>query len=353
VLLVIACPCALVISTPVAIVAGLTAAARHGVLVKDGRHLETPARIKVFALDKTGTLTRGKPRVVEVVPYDGHDRAEVLARAAAVEARAKHPIAHAIVEAAKGIPVPEAERVTAHHGKGAEGVVGGRRFWVGSHRFLDEIRGEEHDRVCARMEELAGPGRSVLFVGNDRHVCGLLAVADEIRADAREQVLELRRAGIELVIMLTGDNRPTADAIGKATGIDEVRAELLPDQKVAVVEDLVKRGGVAMVGDGVNDAAAMARADLGIAMAGTGADVAIEAADVVLMTDDLSRLPWLLRHSRRVLAVIRQNVVAALAFKAAVFVLALFGVASLWMAIAADMGVSLAVVFNALRLLRG
>jgi len=354
VLLVIACPCALVISTPVSIVAGLTAAARKGVLVKDGRHLETPARIRVFALDKTGTLTRGKPRVVEVVPYDGHDASEVLSRAAAVEARAEHPIAHAILEAAKGLAVPTAERVTAFHGKGAEGLVEGRRFWVGSHRFLDEIRGEEHDRVCARMDELAGPGRSVLFVGNDRHVCGLLAVADEVREDAREQVEELRRAGIERVVMLTGDNRPTAEAIAKAVGIDEVRAELLPDQKVTAVEDLVKtHGHVAMVGDGVNDAPAMARADLGVAMAAAGTDIAIEAADVVLMTDDLSRLPWLLRHSRRVLSVIRQNVAAALLFKAAVFVLALCGIATLWMAIAADMGVSLAVVFNALRLLRG
>ncbi|MCK6460744.1 MAG: cation-translocating P-type ATPase, partial [Planctomycetes bacterium] len=353
VLLVIACPCALVISTPVAVVAGLTAAARHGVLVKDGRHLETPARIRVFALDKTGTLTRGRPRVVEVVTYDGHDEKEVLSRAAAVEARAEHPIAHAIVAAAKGLSVPVAERVTAHRGKGAEGVVDGRRFWVGSHRFLDEVRGEEHDRVCARMEELASPGRSVLFVGTDRHVCGLLAVADEMRPDAREQVAELKRAGVERVVMLTGDNRPTAEAIALAAGIDEVRAELLPDQKVAAVEELMRAdGGVAMVGDGINDAAAMARADLGIAMAVAGTDVAIEAADVVLMTDDLSRLPWLIRHSRRALSIIRQNIAAALLFKAAVFVLALFGVASLWMAIAADMGVSLAVVFNALRLLR-
>jgi Cd2+/Zn2+-exporting ATPase len=242
----------------------------------------------------------------------------------------------------------------AHHGKGAEGWIEGRRYWVGSHRFLDEIRGEEHDRVCARMAELAGPGRSVLFVGNERHVCGLLAVADEIRPDARAQMAELRRAGVERLVMLTGDNRPTAEAIAKATGIDEVRAELMPDQKVAAVAELVRtHGGVAMVGDGINDAPAMARADLGIAMAAAGTDVAIEAADVVLMTDDLSRLPWLIQHSRRVLGIIRGNVAAALAIKALVFLLALFGVASLWMAIAADMGVSLAVVFNALRLLRG
>jgi len=355
VLLVIACPCALVISTPVSIVAGLTAAARHGVLVKGGDHLETPARLKAVALDKTGTLTRGRPQVVEVVPYGDHDEAEVLGRAAAVEARSEHPIARAIVAAAaaRGVAVPASEQVRAHRGKGAQGVVLGRSFWVGSHRFLDELRAVEHDAVCARMEELSGPGRSVLFVGNEDHVCGLLAVADEVRPDARAQVEALRAAGVERVVMLTGDNRPTADAIGKETGVDEVRAELLPDQKVAAIEELVARHGcVAMVGDGINDAPAMARASLGIAMGDTGTDIAIEAADVALMTDDLSRLPWLVRHSCRTLGIIRMNIAAALAVKALFVVLTFAGEASLWAAIAADMGVSLAVVFNALRLLR-
>jgi Cd2+/Zn2+-exporting ATPase len=204
------------------------------------------------------------------------------------------------------------------------------------------------------MEAMAGPGRSVLFVGHDDHVCGLIAVADEVRATARADLDALRALGIGRIVMLTGDNRPTAEAIAKATGIDEVLAELLPEQKVSAVEELGRRHGtVAMVGDGINDAPAMARADLGIAMAAAGSDAAIEAADVALMTDDLSRLAWLVRHSRRVLRVLRANVAAALAVKAAFLLLAVSGGATMWAAIAADMGVSLAVILNALRLLRG
>jgi len=355
VLLVIACPCALVISTPVAIVAGLAAASRFGVLVKGGDHLETPARVRAFAFDKTGTLTHGAPRVVELVPYGDHDDLDVLARAAAVESRSQHPIAKAIVAAAaeRELALPQAAGVVAHHGKGAEGSIEGRTFWVGSHRWLDELRGKEHDEVCARMEKLAGPGRSVLFVGNDVHVCGLLAVADEMRKDAPAQVAALKEAGVERIVLLTGDNRPTADALGKAVGVDEVQAELLPDQKLEAVEELERRFGcVAMVGDGVNDAPAMARADLGIAMGAAGSDVAIETADVALMEDDLAKLPWLVHHSRRTLRIIRQNVAAALAIKALFVLLTFLGFASLWAAIAADMGVSLAVVANALRLLR-
>jgi Cd2+/Zn2+-exporting ATPase len=351
VLLVIACPCALVISTPVSIVAALTAAARHGVLVKGGEHMETPARLATVALDKTGTLTRGEPRVVEVVALNGHTEQEVLTRAAALEARSHHPIALAVLEAAQERDgLPAAEEVRTIPGKGVEGVVAGKRYWVGSHRWLDELR-EEDERVRARLEALAGPGRSVLFVGSERHVCGLIAVADEMRADAREQVAALRAAGIARVVMLTGDNAPTAERIAGLAGIDEAHAELLPDQKVAAVAGLCAEGPTAMVGDGINDAPAMARADLGIAM-GAGADIALEAADIALMRDDLSRLPWLVGHSKRTLAIIRQNVAASLAVKAAFVLLTLAGPASLWAAIAADMGVSLAVVFNALRLLR-
>ena len=350
VLLVIACPCALVISTPVAIVAALAAAARHGVLIKGGEHLETPARISIVALDKTGTITRGQPRVFEVVALDGHTEEEVLTRAAAIEARSEHPIARAILAAAPDDP-PEARDVVAIPGKGVEGRVNSKRYWVGSHRWLDELRDEEQ-RVHERAEELAGPGRSVLFVGSERHVCGFIAVADEIRPDAREQVAALKAAGVERVVMLTGDNRPTAQRIAELTGIDEVHAELLPEQKVGMVETLSASGAIAMVGDGINDAPAMARADLGIAMGAAGADVAIEAADVALMTDDLSKIAWLIGHSRRTRRVIRQNIGAALLVKAAFVVLTMAGPASLWAAIAADMGVSLAVVANALRLLR-
>jgi Cd2+/Zn2+-exporting ATPase len=246
-----------------------------------------------------------------------------------------------------------AEGVVALPGKGVEGTVDGRSFWIGSHHFLDELRGPEHDAVCARMEELAGPGRSVLFVGHEEHVCGLLAVADAIRPDAPAQIAALKREGVAPIVMLTGDNRPTAEAIAGTVGVDEVHAELLPAQKLTAIEKLKERHGtVAMVGDGVNDAPAMARSDLGIAMGAAGSDAAIETADVALMTDDLSRLPWLVRHSRRTLGIIRQNVAAALLVKAAFVLLTFLGGASLWAAITADMGVSLAVVANALRLLR-
>jgi Cd2+/Zn2+-exporting ATPase len=213
------------------------------------------------------------------------------------------------------------------------------------------MRADEED-TAERLRELAGPGRTVLFVGSENHVCGLIAVADRIRDDARRQVEALHAAGLRTV-MLTGDNRPTAESIAREVGIDEVEAELLPEQKVEAVGRLHQRHGpTAMVGDGINDTPAMARSDLGIAMAAAGSDAAIETADVALMTDELSRLPWLVSHSRRTLGIIRQNIGAAILVKAAFVVLTMAGPASLWAAIAADMGTSLAVVFNALRLLR-
>jgi len=355
VLLVIGCPCALVISTPVAIVAGLAAAALHGVLVKGGLYLEAPARMRAFAFDKTGTLTHGAPRVVEVVPLSGHDEREVLERLAALEARSEHPLAHAIREyaAGQGITVAAADDFRAFEGKGAAGMVQGREFWVGSHRYLEE-RGQETREVHARLEAMAGAGRSAVVLGNAGHVCGLIAVADGVRAEAASAVAELGRLGVEATVMLSGDNRGTAEAIGREVGVTDVRAELLPDEKVAAIRALVERfGQVAMVGDGINDAPALATATLGIAMGGAGSDAAIETADVALLSDDLSRLPWLVRHSRKTLARIRENVAFALSVKAVFVVLALAGAASLWSAIAADMGASLLVIGNSLRLLRG
>ncbi len=355
VLLVIGCPCALVISTPVAIVAGLAAAARHGVLIKGGAFLEVPASLRAFAFDKTGTLTHGRPRVLEVVPLSGHDEREVLERLAALEARSEHPLAAALRDytAERGVSVPPAEEFRAFEGKGASGTVGGRLFWVGSHRFLEERR-QETPEVHARLEAMSQAGQTAVVVGNESHVCGLVAVADGVREGARATIAELHRLGIETTVMLTGDNRGTAEAIGRATGLSEVRAELLPDEKVAAIEELVARyGRVAMVGDGINDAPALASATLGIAMGGAGSDAAIETADVALLSDDLSRLPWLIGHSRRTLSVIRQNIAFALAVKALFVALTFLGTASLWAAIAADMGASLLVVANALRLLRG
>ena len=382
VLLVIGCPCALVISTPVSIVAALASAARHGVLIKGGAFVEEPARIEAIAFDKTGTLTAGMPAVVEVVAFpetvdaeSGRPREEphgaaqdaVLALAAAVEARSEHPLARAIVghAAARGLRPEPATRLQSIPGRGAVGEVDGREVWVGSRRYLlDRLRDRREGtkdgaseaippEVDSVLRSVAAAGRTAILVGEGPRVRGLIALADSLRPEAAEVIAALRARGLDHLVMLTGDNRPTARAIGDQAGVDEVRAELLPEDKVAAVEELVgHHGRVAMVGDGVNDAPAMARASLGIAMGAAGTDAAIETADVALMADDLTRIPWLIDHSRRALRIIRQNIGFALGVKAVVFLLATVGLASLWAAIAADMGASLLVIFNALRLLR-
>ncbi|MCX7015390.1 MAG: heavy metal translocating P-type ATPase [Candidatus Sumerlaeota bacterium] len=353
VLLVIACPCALVISTPVSIVAALASAAHHGVLVKGGLFVEEPSRMRALALDKTGTLTEGRPEVGEIVAFSGHTEGEVLEIAAAIEARSEHPLGRAIVRhaRARGVTPPPAERYLAVRGKGAEAILRGHDFWIGSHRLLTE-RGQDTPEVRARIDALSGAGSSVVVVGENHHVCGLIGIRDRVRPNARQAVEALRRRGVERIVMLTGDNRATAEAVRRETGIDEARAELLPEDKVAAVEEMLRRHGhVGMVGDGVNDAPAMARSSLGVAMGAAGTDVALETADVALMSDDLSRLAWMMGHARRTLAVIRVNIAFSLGVKAVFVVLAFAGVAQLWSAIAADMGVSLLVIFNALRLL--
>lgn len=354
VLLVIGCPCALVISTPVSIVAALAASARHGVLVKGGLYMEIPARLQAIAFDKTGTLTEGRPRVVEIVPLNDHTEAELLERAAAMEARSDHPLARAIVAYAqeRSVEILPAEDFQAIQGKGATGRFNGTQFWLGSHRYLEE-RGQETEDVHRRLEDLSQSGHTVVAIGNDTHVCGIIAVADAIRPEAAMSLQALRDIGIRHLVILTGDNEATARAIAQEAGIDEVYAELLPEDKVAVMESLVSQYGcVAMVGDGVNDAPAMGRASLGIAMGAAGSDAAIETADIALMSDDLSRLPWLIHHARRTLIVIRQNIIFSLAIKLLFVVLTFLGAASLWAAIAADTGASLLVVMNGLRLLQ-
>jgi Cd2+/Zn2+-exporting ATPase len=354
VVLVIACPCALVISTPVSIVSGLASAARNGVLIKGGLHLETAGRLRAVALDKTGTLTHGRPEVREVVPLAGHTRREVLERAAALEAHSEHPLARALLREARaeGIDPQAVAGFRIIKGEGAEGMIGGRLHWIGSHRMMDS-RGQETPESHDRAEELEDAGHSVITLGNDAHVCGVISVADQLRDGAAENVAAIRRAGVARVVMLTGDNEGTASAVAKAAGVDEYRSELLPEDKLRVISELVREAGpTAMVGDGVNDAPAMAAASLGIAMGAIGTDAAIETADVALMSDDLSRIPWLIRHSRRTLAVVKQNICFALGVKAAFMLLALLGLATLWMAVAADMGASLLVIFNGLRLLK-
>jgi Zn2+/Cd2+-exporting ATPase len=354
VLLVIACPCALVISTPVSIVAALAASARRGVLVKGGAFMEAPSRLKAIALDKTGTLTKGRPEINTIVPLSGHTDLEVLELAAAIEARSEHPLAKAVSRAAtaRGIePIP-ADDYQAMPGKGATANIDGRLIWLGSHLLL-EARGQETPEMHQQLEDLERDGSSVIVLGKNEHVCGFLALSDEVRQEALPAIEQLRQAGIEHIVMLTGDNRGTAESVGRALAVDEVRAELLPEDKVTAIEDLVRRyERVAMVGDGVNDAPAMARAGLAIAMGAAGTDAALETADIALMGDDLRHIPWLMRHSRRTVAIIRQNIFAALGIKVLFVLLTLAGHASLWAAIAADTGMSLVVVFNALRLLR-
>lgn len=353
VLLVIACPCALVISTPVSVVAALAAAASNGVLIKGGVFIEIPARLKAIAMDKTGTLTRGQPAVVDVVPMNGHDEEELLTRACALELNSNHPLARAIVEEAKRreLQLVAADEFETIQGKGATGIINGKPFWLGSHRYLEQ-RGQETPEVHEQLESMQEAGRTVVVVGNDEHVCGFITLADAIREETRDAIRQLHQAGVEHLVMLTGDNEGTARAIAREAGIDEVHAELLPEDKVAAVERLVKQyEHVAMIGDGVNDAPALARASLGLAMGAAGSDAAIETADIALMSDDLSKLPWLIHHSRRTLNIIRQNIVFSLTVKAMFAVLTFGGFASLWAAIAADMGASLLVIGNGLRLL--
>jgi len=365
VLLVIACPCALVISTPVSIVAGLSAAAKAGILIKGGTFLEAPSRLRVIAMDKTGTLTKGEPEVRRIIPFNGHDERELLERAAALEAHSEHPLARAILRRAaeSGITPAPAEDFKALKGKGAEATIDGRRFWIGSHRLLHEKTGEatttpqgsaapEPEAIHIEALKLEQDGHSVVVVGNDAHVCGLIGIADALRPEAPAAIEALRESGIHKIVMLTGDNEGTARAIGKLAGVDDLRYELLPEDKVEAIRQLVEEfGAVAMVGDGVNDAPAMATSTLAVAMGAAGTDAALETADIALMSDDLSKLPWLIQHSRRTLGVIKQNIAFALGIKVVFIVLSLVGFASLWMAIAADMGASLLVIANGLRLL--
>lgn len=355
VLLVIACPCALVISTPVSIVSGITSAARHGVLIKGGVFMEAPAHLSAIAMDKTGTLTEGKPKVVDIVPLAEHNEEELLIRAASLEAQSDHPLAKGILAAAAErslqlLPLTDFQII---QGKGARGVLNDTPFWIGSHRYLEE-RGQETSEVHQQLEKMQQAGRSVVVVGNDTHVCGFITLADTLRPSATQTLRELHALGIKHIVMLTGDNQGTAKAIAAEAGIDEVHAELLPEDKVRLVGELVEKyGHVAMVGDGVNDAPALARATLGIAMGAAGSDAAIETADIALLADNLERIPWLVKHSKRTLRIIHQNIICSLTVKAIFVVLTFAGFASLWAAIAADMGASLVVVANGLRLLRG
>ncbi|WP_282157332.1 heavy metal translocating P-type ATPase [Shimia thalassica] len=349
VLLVIACPCALVISTPVSIVAALAAAARNGVLVKGGAYIELPSRLAALAMDKTGTLTEGKPHVAEVFPSQASAR-EVIATAAALEAHSSHPLALAILAHPDAKGVVAAQNSQSIPGMGIEGSVSGEQVWLGSVRMAARKNCVLPKAQLARIEEA---GSTLVAVGTGETLLGLLEVRDRIRTEAHAVISALHKQGLSKIVMLTGDNPKTANVVAKEVGIDETRAGLLPQDKVDAIEALSETYPVvAMIGDGVNDAPAMARADFAIAMGAIGSDAAIETADIALMSDDIAKLPWLINHSRRTMSVIRQNIVFALVTKAIFVGLTALGLASMWGAIAADVGVSLAVVANALRLLK-
>jgi Cd2+/Zn2+-exporting ATPase len=354
VLLVVSCPCALVISTPVSVVSALAGAARRGVLVKGGVHLERLAAVKVIAFDKTGTLTRAALRVTGVETAASSSDAEVLALAASVEARSEHPIAAAIVAAARERQIAFVPALDVHAlpGLGAEGRVDGGEVVCGNVRLFRE-RGLVDDEVLRRTDAIAAGGASPVIVARTGRIMGFIAVADQEREVAADTIDLLHRQGLAPVVMLTGDQPAAARAVSSRLGVDDVRAGLLPHEKVAAVQELRREfGPVAMVGDGVNDAPALAVADVGIAMGAIGSDAALETADVALMTDELPKIAYAIRLSRATVRNIRVNVALSLVLKGAFLVLAVAGMATLWMAVIADTGTSLIVVANAMRLLR-
>lgn len=363
-LLVIACPCALVISTPVSIASAIAAAARHGVLIKGGAYLEAMAGVRAMAFDKTGTLTMGQPALtaVQCATHQATRNAngcagcdEVLALAVALERRSEHPLAQAVVRGAAGhrLQYPAAEAVRAVEGRGVLGQVNGQEMGISSHRYAHELALCSEPEFCRTVRSLEAAGQTTMILHDSLGPRGYLAVADQVRAESVAMARALHQAGIESLVMLTGDNEVTARAIAALVGMDEVRANLLPGDKVDAVKELQSRyGSVAMVGDGVNDAPALATANVGIAMGSAGTDQALETADIALMGDDLGRLPFTVRLSRSARAIIFQNIAFALVVKAVFMALAIAGVATLWMAVFADVGASLIVILNGMRLLR-
>lgn len=351
VLLVVACPCALVISTPVTIVSALASAARRGILIKGGVYLEEARKLKCIALDKTGTITEGKPHLVESKAIDTSvDESHMMLVAASLASRSDHPVSKAI---AAGLPrnTLEVNDFKALVGRGVEGAVNGSRYVLGNHRLIEE-RGQCSAALEAQLNIHEAAGRTVTLLASDQGVHGLFAVADIIKPSSQQAIAELKLLRIAPV-MLTGDNQATAHSIAEQSGVQDARGNLLPEDKLNAIHDLQQRYGLtAMVGDGINDAPALAKADIGIAMGGAGTDIAMETADIVIMNDDLRRIPEAIRLSSDAYAVLWQNITLALGIKTVFLALAIFGNATMWMAVFADMGASLLVVANGLRLLR-
>jgi Cd2+/Zn2+-exporting ATPase len=356
VLLVIACPCALVVSTPVTVVSGLAAGARQGILIKGGAHLEAGQKLRAMALDKTGTLTEGRPALTDCEPLGRWSAAEALLLAASLDEHSTHPVAQAVVQGWRFGAEPDAHLLPVSgfqllSGRGVSGQIDGRTWWLGNPRLMAE-QGMQHDDAMAHLQALEQQGKTAFVLFNEADVVAVLGVADTVREHAREALVALRSLGVHTV-MLSGDNPVSVGHVGRQLGLADARGGLLPQDKLDAIAALKSsHGSVAMVGDGVNDAPAMARSDVGLAMGAAGTATALETADVAIMDDDLRKLPAYIRLSRETANVLWQNIVLALSIKAVFFVLAFTGQATLWMAVFADMGASLLVVFNGMRLLR-
>lgn len=352
-MLLVACPCALVISTPVSIVSAIGSAARNGVLIKGGAYLEEAGALSVVAFDKTGTLTAGQPQVTDVIPLNGCSSAEILQIAAAIESRSEHPLGEAIIDHTreKHIIIPSVEEFTAIPGKGARGSIKNKIYQIGNSRLFDPDvlnKARIEDTVSALQSE----GKTVMILGNDHGISGLIAVADVLRSNSSQALASLKKSGIKHTVMLTGDNRHTAQAIAAKAGVDEFKSDLLPEDKVLAMKELSARyGKTAMVGDGVNDAPAMAISTVGIAMGAAGTDAALETADIALMADDLTKLAYVIKLSRRTLSIIKQNIAFALILKGFILLLVIPGWLTLWLAVVGDMGSTLLVTLNSMRLL--
>lgn len=345
--LVVGCPCALVISTPVSIVTAIGNAARNGVLVKGGSYLEEAGALKAIAFDKTGTLTKGTPIVTDFVNFSEDEN--LFTKIAALESKSQHPLASAIVKQAKEYQDIVVEQFTSITGKGLQGHINGILYRVGNHKLFESIPTE----IRTQISTLQNQGKTVMIIGTKEEIIALIAVADEVRESSSLVIKRLHQLGIEKTILLTGDNQSTATAIGGQVGVTSIKAELLPEEKLAFIKDLKRQfGRVAMVGDGVNDAPALASATVGIAMGGVGTDTALETADIALMNDDLTKLPFTIKLSRKTLQIIKQNIALSIGVKLLALLLVVPGWLTLWIAIFADMGVTLLVTLNGLRLLR-
>lgn len=352
--LVVGCPCALIISTPVAIVTAIGNAARHGVLIKGGVYLEETGRLKMIAFDKTGTLTKGTPEITTILPTHEMDEEEVLKIATAIEAFSQHPIASAIIQKAKerGLATYKATGFQSITGKGAKAKVNNEWFLIGNAALFTD-KPAHHSIPWEQMKTLQQDGNTVMLLGTNEDVVALFAVADQVRDTSYTVIEKLKKLGIHHTLMLSGDNAYTAETIAKKIGMTDVQADLLPEEKLTIINEMkAKHGGVAMVGDGINDAPALATATVGIAMGGAGTDVALETADIALMDDDISKLPYTIGLSKRTLAIIKQNISFAFLLKIIALLLVIPGWLTLWIAVVADVGATLLVVVNSMRLMR-